>query len=67
MLFKGGAGSAVDGVIPSLLAGLDGPDPARALEVSVLATSVRVFQCFSSACCTICTNGGHHASSSTLC
>ena len=32
VLFKGGAGSAVDGVIPSLLAGLDGPDPGRALE-----------------------------------
>ena len=32
ILFKGGAGSAVDSIIPSLLAGLDGTKPDQALE-----------------------------------
>lgn len=31
ILFRGGAGGAVDSVIPSLLAGLAGPEPGQAL------------------------------------
>jgi hypothetical protein len=56
VLFKGGAGSAVDSVVPSLLAGLEGDSrqAAQALEGLRVILGVRP-QTLSSMVCVLCT------------